>query len=167
MWSGGGTFCQAPLDLSVSFIPRAWHLQLGLHCHPPGHCREFSGIPVNSTRSWKEFCSRAVWSECSRDLRVLNGSWVPNCRGKQAEMNVCVYAMGAKLNCKAENVSVRKSALLQGCLGFLLLICANIWRKKKKILWKLPVFLWFSLQRSVEFCSWVAKSKGKIRKAFY
>lgn len=40
-------------------------------------------------------------------------------------------------------------------------------KEKKKILWKLPVFIWLSLQRSVEFYSWVAKSKGKIREEFY
>lgn len=34
MWSGGCTFCQAHLDLSVSRIPRTWHLKLGLDCHP-------------------------------------------------------------------------------------------------------------------------------------
>lgn len=80
-------------------------------------------------------------------------------------MNLSVYPIGVNLNWKTEKclcVEICIAARLFGIIGDYL--CKHT--KKKIYTLKTAVFIWFSLQRSVEFCSWVAKSKGKIRKEF-
>lgn len=129
------------------------------------------GIPVIIARCWKEFWSCGAWSGRSGDLDVLNaclrwqglglddsgGPWktcVPKCVcwGKRAKMRMLVYTAAESDGCQLKLqscVSVWKSTLLQCCLGFFSDYLCKRMKKKKKPFWKLPTFIWFSVQRSV------------------
>lgn len=129
------------------------------------------GFPVIITRLWHEFWSCGVWSGCSGDLDVLNvclrgqelglddsggplKTCVPKCIrwGKRAKTNTLVYTAAEsdrcqlKLqSCKCLCVEIYIAAMLFGIFFWLFVRTYQ----EKKIFWKLPTFIEFSLQRSV------------------